>query len=122
MAYLACKTRNATAPANAETIRLVKRDMNDNIPISVSELKVGDEILVYYVPRGGRHFGKPVDETILEQQGDRSLICVAISAEDTSSAIEKSQKAIERGADFIEVRIDHFKDPYSAEFTRLGVS
>jgi len=56
-----------TIVQNAETIRLVKRDMNDNIPISVSELKVGDEILVYYVPKGGRHFGKPVDETILEK-------------------------------------------------------
>jgi len=47
------------------------------------------------------------------------LICVAISAENTRSAIDKSQKAIERGADFIEVRIDHFKNPFSAEFIKL---
>ncbi len=47
------------------------------------------------------------------------MICVAISSEDTSAAIEKSQKAIERGADFIEVRIDHFSDPFSADFAKL---
>jgi 3-dehydroquinate synthase II len=56
-----------TIVQNAETIRLVKRDNNDNIPISVSELKVGDQVLVYHVPKGGRHFGKQVDEYVLEQ-------------------------------------------------------
>ena len=53
-----------TIVQNAETIRLVK---DDNSPISVSDLKVGDQILVYFVPKGGRHFGKPVDESILEK-------------------------------------------------------
>jgi 3-dehydroquinate synthase II len=53
-----------TIVQNAETIRLVK---SDNLPISVSELKVGDQILVYYVAKGGRHFGKPVEEYILEK-------------------------------------------------------
>lgn len=47
------------------------------------------------------------------------MICVAISAETTSSAIEKSRQAIERGANYIEVRIDHFKDPFSVDFTEL---
>ncbi|NVM28382.1 MAG: 3-dehydroquinate synthase II [Candidatus Helarchaeota archaeon] len=56
-----------TLVQNAETIRLVKRENNEDIPTSVSELKEGDDILVYYVPKGGRHFGKPVDETILEK-------------------------------------------------------
>ncbi|MHA1266755.1 MAG: 3-dehydroquinate synthase II [Candidatus Helarchaeota archaeon] len=56
-----------TIVQNAETIRLVKHETGDNIPISVSELKIGDQILVYYVPKGGRHFGKPIDETILEK-------------------------------------------------------
>jgi 3-dehydroquinate synthase II len=56
--------RLKTIVQNAETIRLVK---SDKTPISVSELKVGDQILVYHIPKGGRHFGKPVEETILEK-------------------------------------------------------
>jgi 3-dehydroquinate synthase II len=56
-----------TIVQNAETIRLVKRLNSDDIPTSVSELKVGDQILVYYVPKGGRHFGKQVDEYVLEK-------------------------------------------------------
>jgi 3-dehydroquinate synthase II len=52
---------------NAETIRLVKTENNKTFPISVSELKIGDNILVYYVPKGGRHFGKPVEEYVLEK-------------------------------------------------------
>ncbi len=47
------------------------------------------------------------------------MICVAISAEDTNSAIQKSQKAVQKGADFIEVRVDHFKDPFNADFVKL---
>jgi len=57
-------THLKTIVQNAETIRLVK---SDKTPISVSELKIGDQILVYYVPKGGRHFGKPIEETILEK-------------------------------------------------------
>jgi len=56
-----------TIVQNAETIRLVKRDKNENIPTSVSDLQIGDEVLVYYVPLGGRHFGKHVDEYVLEK-------------------------------------------------------
>lgn len=48
---------------NAETIRLVKPDGS---PISVVDLKVGDEILGY-VEEAGRHFGMKVEETILEK-------------------------------------------------------
>ncbi len=56
-----------TIVQNAETIRLVKRDNGDDIPTSVSELKVGDQVLVYFVPQGGRHFGKHVEEYVLEK-------------------------------------------------------
>ncbi len=48
---------------NAETIRLVKPDGS---PISVVDLRVGDEILGY-VEEAGRHFGMKVEETILEK-------------------------------------------------------
>jgi len=48
---------------NAETIRVVKPD---GTPISVVDLKVGDEI-VGYVEEAGRHFGMKVEETILEK-------------------------------------------------------
>ncbi|ADC88858.1 3-dehydroquinate synthase [Thermocrinis albus DSM 14484] len=48
---------------NAETIRLVKPDGN---PVSVVELKEGDEVLGY-VEEAGRHFGMKVEETILEK-------------------------------------------------------
>jgi len=57
-------TKLKTIVQNAETIRLVK---SDTTPISVAELKIGDQILVYYVPKGGRHFGKSVEESILEK-------------------------------------------------------
>lgn len=56
-----------TIVQNAETIRLVKHESGHTVPTSVSELKNGDEVLVYHVAKGGRHFGKPVDETILEK-------------------------------------------------------
>jgi len=48
---------------NAETIRFVTRDGSK----SISELKVDDEVLVYYQP-GGRHFGVLVgEESIIER-------------------------------------------------------
>ena len=48
---------------NAETIRLTKPD---GTPISVAELKEGDEVLGY-VEEAGRHFGIKVEETIVEK-------------------------------------------------------
>ncbi len=48
---------------NAETINLVNKDGD---PVSVSDLEVGDEILLY-TQKGGRHFGAQVDETLLER-------------------------------------------------------
>ncbi|MFX1465303.1 MAG: 3-dehydroquinate synthase II [Promethearchaeota archaeon] len=48
---------------NAETIRLVSPQ---GVAISVSELQVGDEVLVL-TEKGGRHFGVSVDEFVLEQ-------------------------------------------------------
>ncbi|OQX22356.1 MAG: hypothetical protein BWK75_00965 [Candidatus Altiarchaeales archaeon A3] len=48
---------------NAETIRLINKDGR---PVSITELKVGDEILAY-LEEGGRHFGTKVDETIIER-------------------------------------------------------
>ncbi len=48
---------------NAETINLVSKDGD---PISISDLEVGDEILLY-PQEGGRHFGAQVDETLLER-------------------------------------------------------
>jgi len=47
---------------NAETIRLV----SDGRPVSITELKVGDRVLMR-VDRGGRHFGMKVDESIVEK-------------------------------------------------------
>jgi 3-dehydroquinate synthase II len=48
---------------NAETVRLV----SDGGSKSVSELKLGDEVLVR-VEDGGRHFGTlVVDETVIER-------------------------------------------------------
>ncbi|MFN3870559.1 MAG: 3-dehydroquinate synthase II [Aquificaceae bacterium] len=48
---------------NAETIRLTKPD---GTPLSVAELKEGDEVLGY-VEEAGRHFGMKVEETITEK-------------------------------------------------------
>jgi len=48
---------------NAETIRLTRPD---GTPVSVAELKEGDEVLGY-VEEAGRHFGIKVDETIIER-------------------------------------------------------
>lgn len=46
---------------NAETIRLCTK----NSTVSVSELKVGDCVLAK-IEEGGRHFGRVIDETIVE--------------------------------------------------------
>jgi len=48
---------------NAETIRLTRPD---GTPVSVAELKEGDEVLGY-VEEAGRHFGMKVEETIIER-------------------------------------------------------
>jgi 3-dehydroquinate synthase II len=49
---------------NAETIRLIAKD---NRLVSVTDLKVGDEVLAYTKSSSGRHFGMLVDEFILEK-------------------------------------------------------
>jgi 3-dehydroquinate synthase II len=49
---------------NAETIRLISKDGK---PLSVTEVKVGDEVLGYAKQAGGRHFGMEVDEFIVEK-------------------------------------------------------
>jgi 3-dehydroquinate synthase II len=48
---------------NAETIRLTRPD---GTPISMAELKEGDEVLGY-IESEGRHFGMKVEETIIEK-------------------------------------------------------
>jgi 3-dehydroquinate synthase II len=57
------KTVLKTLVQNAETVNMVNKDGK---PVSVAKLKPGDEILVYTVT-GGRHFGKAVEETIIER-------------------------------------------------------
>jgi 3-dehydroquinate synthase II len=49
---------------NAETIRLIT---NDAKLLSVTEVKVGDEVMGYAKPASGRHFGMEVDEYIVEK-------------------------------------------------------
>lgn len=49
---------------NAETIRLIS---NDGKLLSVTELKVGDEVLGYAKQASGRHFGMEVHEFIVEK-------------------------------------------------------
>lgn len=49
---------------NAETIRLITKEKS---LVSVTDLKVGDEVLAYTKPSSGRHFGMSVDEFILEK-------------------------------------------------------
>jgi 3-dehydroquinate synthase II len=49
---------------NAETIRLITKDGK---LLSVTEVKVGDEVLGYAKPALGRHFGMEVDEYIVEK-------------------------------------------------------
>ncbi len=48
----------------AETIRLIRPDGS---PVSVTEIKVGDEVLVHVTQSKARHFGGEVDEFILER-------------------------------------------------------
>ncbi len=49
---------------NAETIAFMT---SDSRLIPVTEVKVGDEILGFVTPKGGRHFGTEVDEYIVEK-------------------------------------------------------
>ncbi|HXG07380.1 MAG TPA: 3-dehydroquinate synthase II [Nitrososphaera sp.] len=49
---------------NAETIRLITKEGK---LLSVTEVKVGDEVLGYAKPASGRHFGMEVDEYIVEK-------------------------------------------------------
>jgi 3-dehydroquinate synthase II len=49
---------------NAETIRLVGKDKH---LIAVTDIRIGDEIMVFTRPSSGRHFGMQVDEFILEK-------------------------------------------------------
>jgi len=53
----------STILQNAETIRLTKPNGS---PISIVNLKKGDEVLVA-VEKAGRHFGMKIDETIVEK-------------------------------------------------------
>lgn len=48
---------------NAETIRLVSEKRE---PVSVSNLKEGDKIMVY-LDKGARHFGMSIEESIIEK-------------------------------------------------------
>ena len=48
---------------NAETIMLVGKDCK---PVSISKLKIGDEILIY-TKEVGRHFGMEVEESVIER-------------------------------------------------------
>ena len=49
---------------NAETIRLISKEGK---PLSVTEVKVGDEVLGYAKQAAGRHFGMEVDEFVVEK-------------------------------------------------------
>jgi 3-dehydroquinate synthase II len=53
----------STILQNAETIRLTKPD---GTPVSIVNLKKGDEVLVA-IEKAGRHFGMKIDETIIEK-------------------------------------------------------
>jgi 3-dehydroquinate synthase II len=48
---------------NAETINLLRKDGS---PVSVTQLKVGDEVLLY-AKTTGRHFGMEVEESVIER-------------------------------------------------------
>jgi 3-dehydroquinate synthase II len=48
----------------AETIRLIRADRS---PVSVTDLKVGEEVMVHKSKNKARHFGGEVDEFILER-------------------------------------------------------
>ncbi|HJJ36090.1 MAG TPA: 3-dehydroquinate synthase II [Methanocorpusculum sp.] len=55
-------TRGSVVVQNAETVRI----MAGTGPVSVADLQVGDTVLVYVEPAGGRHFGTRIDETVRE--------------------------------------------------------
>ena len=55
--------RMSTILQNAETIKLVGANGS---PISVTEIKPGDQVLVY-LDGGARHFGMSIEETIVEK-------------------------------------------------------
>lgn len=55
-------SKYTTILQNAETIRLCTPEAS----VSVSGLKIGDRVLVR-VEKGGRHFGHPISETIMER-------------------------------------------------------
>jgi len=57
----AFKRRFTIIVQNAETIRLC----SPQGPVSVSDLKLGQEVLVR-LEEGGRHFGRAIKETITE--------------------------------------------------------
>ncbi|MBV1768045.1 MAG: 3-dehydroquinate synthase II [Methanobacterium sp.] len=56
-------TKIKTLLQNAETIRLVN---DEGEPISVSNLKEGDKVMVY-LDKGARHFGMSIEESIVEK-------------------------------------------------------
>lgn len=49
---------------NAETVRLTAPSGDYR---SVTELQPGDEVLAYFDTPGGRHFGRPIEETVRER-------------------------------------------------------
>src|SRR5438093_36146 len=55
--------RYSTIVQNAETVRFVTPDGGS---VGVSELQLGDEVLLR-LEEGGRHFGMPIQETIAER-------------------------------------------------------
>ena len=57
------KTKINYIGQNAETIRLVN---SEGGPISIVDIKVGDEVLVHIGP-GATHFGTKIKESIIEK-------------------------------------------------------
>lgn len=55
--------RIRTLLQNAETIRLINQDGE---PVSVAQLKVGDNVMVY-LDKSARHFGMAIEESIIEK-------------------------------------------------------
>lgn len=49
---------------NAETVRLVRSNLE---PVSVTDVKEGEEVLVHIGNKSGRHFGVEIDEYIIER-------------------------------------------------------
>ncbi len=89
----------STILQNAETIRLVTPEG----PISISDLKPGQKVLVR-LEEGGRHFGHAINETIME---NLMRACVSINEHTLEEALGSCHRAIELGADMLEVRFDH---------------